>query len=281
MANSQVSAFHVLSGVCARSIHFADVPDFRRCCRSRNAQAGQPTDFAGYATTLALSQAVQGWSEIHRYSLAVLAHAAIWSTGGVEACLRLRRAIVFVLSSRRAADATDDNNLPEAFRIEGVNTNKDGEDMSSFCDISEKIRRGVDGGFRGALASSAAPAGCVPVLYLVKGTVTPAVSRYAVFRPSHHPDDGVLDEDTVAFFHDICRIFMNFVNHGNVIQPLTDCRSGTPLSGVTVRVGKGWMWQQDVGEGAWEEMDRLMPEQAIPFHTTGSATDLRKCFKQW
>ncbi|PIL30646.1 hypothetical protein GSI_07348 [Ganoderma sinense ZZ0214-1] len=211
--------------------------------------------------------------------MAVLAHAAIRSTGGVEASLRLGRMVAFVLSSRRAENPSADLNPAEEFSIVGV-TNQEGEDVRPFRENSEKITRGIEGGFCGEW-SSRTPAGCVPVLYIVKGTETPVVSRYSVYLPCHHPDDTA-NEEEVALFHDIGRVFMNFVNNGSVIKPPADSRGDIPPSGILVQTKKGeWMWHPDVGETAWQEMDRLMPQQAIPFETNKPATELWSRFVQW
>ncbi|PIL30649.1 hypothetical protein GSI_07351 [Ganoderma sinense ZZ0214-1] len=225
--------------------------------------------------------AVGKWTEIHKYTLTVLAHATIRGTGGVESNLRLGRMIVFVLEpgpTSRADSASADVNPASAFILSKVN-NQDGDHVPPVRElVSETFgRRGIEGGFRGE-SSDTTPAGFVPVLCIVEGTSTPTILRYPVYYPSRHPDNAA-DEKTVGFFQDINRIFFGFINNGIVIRAPADGQIGAPPCGVMVRAKKRWRWQQN--QRLWQDMDMAVPHQNPPFQTTGSATELWMRFQQW
>ena len=248
----------------------------RPSCRKN----GETKDIVGYTTIIGLMQAVDKWCELHKYALTALAHVVIRRTGGVEANLRLGRMMVIIVSSRRAnpESAPADGNPAQAFKLHKVDNRwQDGEHVPQMRKlISESLKgRTVGGGFRGDSSDTTSPAGFVPVLCIVVGTLNPVMLQFPVYRPSHHPDD-VVDEETDVSLQEINRIFTTLVNDGTVIRPPVDGRTGPPRTGVMVRARKDWTWQQD--QRAWQD---VTPHQGIPSHASGSATDLWTRFQQW
>lgn len=223
--------------------------------------------------------AVADWVEIHKYALTVLAHSAIRGSGGVEANLRIGRMVVFVLQPWRQTDSgSADVNPGSKFVLSKVN-HQDGEHVPQFRQlVSDSFgSRYMEGGFRGD-ASDTTPAGFVPVLCIVEGTLTPSVLQFPIYRPSRHPDDAT-DEQTIGLSKDIIRIFHGFINNGVVIRAPVDGKIGVPPSGIMVRAQKGWKWQQT--QLAWQCLNIAVPHQNPPFNTPGSATELWTRFQQW
>ncbi|KAI1782820.1 hypothetical protein LXA43DRAFT_1068244 [Ganoderma leucocontextum] len=255
-------------------------------CRSRNSQAEQATDFAGYATAIALVQATKEWSSIHKYALTVIAHSLFRIAGGVEASLRQGQIVAFGLSSQRAesppADSDENMNPSTAFCLQSAKILL-AEGPLSFCRQEEHPTLDAEYGELGFFSgdsANATPAGLIGTACFVEGTTHVTATSYPVYRASHHPDDTPLDDDMTAIFQDVSTIFTTLINNRVVLRPPSDGCQALPNAGRIVRVRKGWRWEQD--QRAWQLVEIVRPPRyGILFETFIFAAALWARFRQW
>ncbi|PIL30652.1 hypothetical protein GSI_07354 [Ganoderma sinense ZZ0214-1] len=264
---------------CGRECQAAAWPTHKAVCRSREAaQATQETEFSGYATQIALAQAVKEWCGLHQFTLMVLVHSLLRTAGGVEASLRLGRAVVFVLSPGRGESTLGNEDPGRAFTLRGAKVIE--REHAQGFKTGRIPEEPADAGFW-AQSAGTGRAGYLPVVCFMEDSTSVVTSRYPVFRAFHHPDDTPPGGQMAAVFRDLNRIFTNFVNNGAVLRPPVIGCTTIPYAGRMVRKRKGWMWQQDFG--AWPYMDVVIPilSHVTSRETTLSATELWTRFWQW
>ena len=133
-------------------------------------------------------------------------------------------------------------------------------------------------GFRGDIAN-ATSIGFVPIVFAVEGTRIALATHCAVYRASHHPDDAPLDEETIAVFHDLQNVFVNFIRNGIVFRRPADELAADPEAWSMIQGRKGWKWRRE--EDAWRLVDAVMVFDHIPRRIALPARSLWTRFQQW
>ncbi|PIL30642.1 hypothetical protein GSI_07344 [Ganoderma sinense ZZ0214-1] len=240
-----------LNGAEAATLRYTAAGSARRLRGQNTENPG----FAGYATAVSLGEAANEWVRLHNYALSVIVHTCCRSVGGAECNARLGRVVIFNVVSRPNSNRDPAPGDPAtAFQIHAVRL--DGPEHAPILGSPEdrsRLNPGGDSsasgtGFRGdPSTSNTTPVGFVPVVFAVNETKVALATHCAVYRPSHHPDDAPLDEETTEVFDDLRGALVSCILGGVVLRAPADPLGVDPEGGLMVRLErrKKWSWRRE------------------------------------